>query len=121
MRLDPVTTFHADTLYWLGIQGELFPGANRNPGILASFDAGSDSTLAGYLKDRTNGDDYLLVVSKALIETRTFTLTLSHAADSLFRIERATGKPLLLGTGTNTIRLSGLPPGQGELFRIVHR
>jgi hypothetical protein len=121
MRLDPVTTFHADTLYWLGIQGELFPGANRTPGILASFDAGSDSTLAGYLKDRTNGDDYLLVVSKALIETRTFTLTLSHAADSLFRIERATGKPLLLGTGTNTIRLSGLPPGQGELFRIVHR
>jgi len=118
MRLDPVATFRPDTLCWAGTGSERVPGAGVH-GIVARFAAGSDSALAGHLKDRTNGDDYLMVVNLALIEKRTFTLTLTSAADSLYRVDRATGTQRLVGTGTDTIRVKGLPPGQGELFRIV--
>ena len=118
MRLDPVETFHADTLGWSGTKDELLR-PRTTAAILASFNAGADSALAGHLKDRTNGDDYLMVVSKALVASSTFTLTLASRADSLFRISRSTGRQVLLGTTTNTIRLTRLAPGQGELFRIV--
>jgi hypothetical protein len=117
MRLDPVATFRPDTLYWAGVAGERVPGPA--PGVVSRFGAGSDSTLAGHLKDRTNGDDYLMVVSLALVAKQTFALTLASAADSLFQIQRATGGQRLLGTRTSTVRLKNLPPGQGELFRIV--
>jgi len=120
MRLDPVATFHADTLGWVGIRDELLE-SGRARGFVASFDAGADSTLAGQLRDRTTGDDYLLVVSQALVATQSFTLTLASPADSLFRVDRATGNPILAGTATRTIRLDHLPPGQGELFRLVSR
>ena len=119
MRLDPVETLHSDTLGWTGIGSELVPGSRPAHGIVASFGAGADSALAGHLKDRANGDDYLMVVSKALVARSTFALTLASRADSLFRIDRSTGRQVLLGTATNTIRLTRLPPGQGELFRIV--
>jgi len=121
MRLDPVTTYHADMLGWVGIASELMSKRDPSRSVIRSFDAGSDSTLAGHLKDRTNGDDYLMVVSKALVADRTFTLTLAAKADSLFRVDRATGQPVLLATATSTIRLTDLPPGQGELFRIARR
>ena len=72
------------------------------------------------LMDRGTVQVYdLMVVSKALVASSTFTLTLASRADSLFRISRSTGRQVLLGTTTNTIRLTRLAPGQGELFRIV--
>ena len=119
MRLDPVETLHADTLHWTGIRDELVRGSQSAHRILASFNAGSDSVLAGHLRDRTNGDDYLMVVSKALAANSTFTLTLASRADSLFRSSRSTGRQVLVGARTSTIRLTRLAPGQGELFRIV--
>lgn len=119
MRLDPVAVFHKDSLDQVKIAEELFTSDAKVYNILSAFGAGSDSAMAGYLKDRINGDDYLMVVSKALVASQTFTLTLTNTADSLFRIDRATGNQVLLGTNTTTISLTSLAPGQGELFRIV--
>ena len=79
------------------------------------------SPPGGGLKDRTNGVDYLMVVYLALVANGTFSLTLASPADSLFRIDRATGKQRLVGTRTDTLGLKDVPPGQGELFHIVRR
>lgn len=121
MRLDAVAVFHRDTLDQAGIADERFASEARVYDIVAGFGPGSDSAMVGYLKDRTNGDDYLMVVSKALRARQSFELTLGRAADSLFRIDRGTGRAVRLGTRTTRIRLDRLAPGQGELFRIVDR
>ena len=121
MKLDPVACFHGSTLGWSGIDDEVFAGPQSGRGVLSSLGPAADSVLVGYLKDRENGDDYLLVVNKALTTARSYTLTLAEAADSLSRIDRASGAAVPVGTDTRTLAVNALAPGQGELFRIRRR
>jgi hypothetical protein len=121
MKLDPIACFHGDTLGWSGIDNEVFPGPERGNSVLSSLGPASDSVLVGYLKGRDDGDDYLMVVNKALTTSRSYTLTLTSAADSLLRIDRASGAAVLVGTNTRTLAVNSLAPGQGELFRVRRR
>jgi hypothetical protein len=118
MRLDAVAAWHVDSLGWLGLRSELFDPARGTP-IVARFGAGSDSAFAGWLRDRARGDDYLMVVNKGLYAPATFTVTLTRRAAAILRIDRSTGRAVQVGRGTSVITLRRLPPGQGELFRIV--
>jgi hypothetical protein len=117
MRLDPVYTDHADTRGWAGLDREVY----TTHFVDISFEPDADSALVGHLYDRTNGDRYLVVVNKAVTAEQSFTLTFRSAVDSLYRIDRATGAPVLLGTSPRVLRLSRLAPGQGELFRVTTR
>lgn len=119
MKLDPVASFHGDWLGWEGSADELFTSDERLYNILASVGASSSDLLVGHLKDRANGDDYLMVVNKSLTSVRSFSLTLSNPADSLLRIDRSSGSGVLVGTNTSTLAVNNLSPGQGELFRIL--
>ena len=118
MRLDPIACFHGSTLGWSGIDDEVFTSPGRAHHVLSSLGPASDSLLVGFLKDRVNGDEYLMVVNKALTTPRSYTLTLTNAAASVSRIDRASGAAVPVGTNTTTLAVDSLAPGQGELFRI---
>ncbi len=123
MNLDAVTTFHKSALDQVGIDSEVLGSADQIYDIVKAFGGQSDSVFAGHLKDRTNGDDYLLVVNKALVATQSPTVVLTHAADAIYKINRSTGAADLVALSDTTIPSSSmtLAPGQGELFRIVDK
>lgn len=119
MKLDPVTAIHQSALGDTGIAHEVLSSTRKVYNIISSFGAASDSVMAGYLKDRENGDDYLLVVNKALIQSKSFTINLTNRADSVMLVSRATGTQSLIIANSSSFTTSILPPGQGELYRIL--
>ncbi|HTK31282.1 MAG TPA: hypothetical protein VL332_04915 [Candidatus Saccharimonadaceae bacterium] len=121
MRCDPVASVHARGLGWEGVDDEVVANAARAGKIVRGFGGDADSILVGCLKDRVDGDDYLLVMNKSLALPKTFSISLGKTAGSIARIDRTTGRDVVVGRRTSTLRLKHLAAGDGELFRLGRR
>jgi hypothetical protein len=119
MRLDPVECVRGSTAGWEDTEHERLGAPGRPAGLLADAGPASRQLLAGHLRDRERGDDYLLLVNTSLSSRREFAPTLAAVADSIFRIDRGSGRPTLVGVKTRRLPQVALVPGQGELYRIV--
>ena len=117
--LDPVAVLHTALGGQIGIESDLFanPAHPRTP--VAAVANGDSACMVGYLRDRGRGGDYLLVVNKDVDAPHSFTLRLAGAADTVYRVSRATGALVRVGSNLRSLVVPGLAPGGGELFRIV--
>jgi hypothetical protein len=82
----------------------------------------ADSGMVGYLKDRFDGTDYLLVVNKAVRLQQSYQVTLGSAASQVYEISAATGQPVLVASGVSaggSFTTGLLDPGGGRLYKIV--
>jgi len=77
----------------------------------------ADCTV-GYLKHRTSGDDYLVVVNRNLTRAGTFDLTLDAPVD-VERIDPATGAAVSVARGTRVLHAGPLAPADGALYHLV--
>jgi hypothetical protein len=122
MQLDWVATQHAERGRWrlddAALAGSRSAAASRTR--LAQFSgAGRADAMVGWLRHRTSGEDYALVVNKSLAATRTIRVELTAPADSVYRMDRAGGRPVLVATAATAFEARDLLAGGGELFRLV--
>lgn len=118
MQLEPMGCWHADTLGWTGMRDERLDASHPST-IVGRFGPGADSMFAGWLRDRRRGRDYVMVVNKALATPVTCDVTLARRAERIARIDRSTGREVLVAQRTTQLHLDRLPAAQGELFRIT--
>jgi len=119
MKLDAVAAIHGELGGATGIDDESIDRTPRIDDLVASFSGtGAEDAMAGHLRDRTNGNDYLLIVNKSLSSSRAFRIRLSRVAGSVTRISRVNGHPLPEKSKVSSFTTPVLAPGQGELYRI---
>jgi hypothetical protein len=127
MQLDPVATYHASSNGFKLPTNDVLSSPNRIYNIVTGITAvgtngssnGNTQGMFGYLKARSDGADYLLVVNKDTLVTQGFTVTLGNVADSVYRVRKTDGQLSLVTANAGQFSTGMISPGGGELFRII--
>jgi hypothetical protein len=124
MELGAVGARHVSIAGQSGLAGERWTRANGGPnplGPIAGVDPGSgrDDALVALLRHRRSGADYVFVFNKSVTAARSFRVRLAAAPSRVERIGRADGRTAVVARATATFATGSLPPGVGDLFRIV--
>jgi len=119
MKCDPVGVVHADSLGWPFLTPELASNPSRASRMVAGFGVADSEAMAGELRDRASGARYVLVVNKSRTGPRTFTVRFAEAPTAVWRVNRASGHESPAAISGSSLRVVDLPPGTGELYRVV--
>jgi hypothetical protein len=119
MQLDPVDVGYCAAGGQIGIENDLFTSADR-AGAFVSGEVRSDpACMVAHFRGRMDGVDYLLVVNRDLVRMPTFRVRLEAHADTVQLVRRSDGSRVPVGVGLDIIQVRDLPPGTGELYRVV--
>lgn len=113
---DPVTTWMGDSSGEIGVADDVMGSPNIVYNLVTRIGPNGYYTLVGHLKDRNNGDDYLLAVNKNSTLGIGDTIYLSVPAHVL-SFTKSTGSWVDLGSNLTSFTCS-LSPNDAELFKI---
>ena len=119
MRLEPVSVGFTALGGQIGIEGDLFTSAQRADDFVRGEAHADPACMVSHFTDADDGADYLLVVNRDLKRKPTFHVRLRARADSVEIVRRTDGSRTPIGVGLDTIEIRDLPPGTGELFRVL--
>ena len=119
LALEPLGALHQSAFEQTGLDSVLFSSPTRDRSIVRDLTGGNGDGFVGLFRHRITGDTYLMVVNKNIRSARTFTVALAHAATRVERISQKTGANEVVARDTDQFDTPSLPPGGGELFRLV--
>ena len=103
----------------IGIENDLFTSMKRGPAVVSGEAHSDPACMVAQFRGRQDGADYLLVVNRDLKRKPTFRVRLGARADSVQLVRRTDGSRIRIGVGLDAIEVRDLPPGTGELYRVV--
>jgi hypothetical protein len=121
MRLDPVAVRHQSAGGHEGIAGEVIGTPAAGDGLVRKITGGGGQAVAGHLRDRATGADYLYVVNRGLRAAADFTLELARHIVAVERVTGADTAPVRVASSGSRFTVRGLPPGSGALYRVRTR
>jgi hypothetical protein len=119
MQLQPVDVGYCAAGGQIGIDGDLFTSLDRFKSLVRGEARGDPACMVAHFTGREDGADYLLVVNRDLTRKPTFRVRLSARADTVELVRRSDGSRVTVGVGLDVIQVRDLPPGTGELYRLV--
>jgi hypothetical protein len=119
MRLDPVDVGYSAPGNQIGIENDLFTSPARAHALVRGEARSDSACMVGHFRGRADRADYLLVVNRDLRRRLTFRVRLGARADSAQLVRRSDGARVSIGVGLRVIEVRDLPPGTGDLYRVV--
>ena len=119
MQLDPVDVGYSLMGGQIGIENDLFTSPRRADALVRGEARSDPACMVSHFRGREDGADYLLVVNRDLRRKPTFHVRLGVQADSVQLVRRTDGALAPIGVGLSVIEVRDLPPGTGELYRVV--
>jgi hypothetical protein len=118
MQLDPVDVGYTAMGGQIGIENDLFTSPGRGPAFVIGEAHSDPACMVSHFRGR-DGAHYLLVVNRDLRRRPSFRVRLGARADTLQLVRRTDGSRVRIGVGLEAFEVRDLPPGTGELYRVV--
>jgi hypothetical protein len=119
MQLDLVDVGYTAPGNQIGIEQDLFTSPDRADALVRGEARSDPACMVSNFRSREDGADYLLVVNRDLRRKPTFHVRLGVQADSVQLVRRTDGALAPIGVGLSVVEVRDLPPGTGELYRVV--
>jgi hypothetical protein len=119
VQLDPVDVGYSTAGGQIGIENDLFSSPARSDRFVSGEAHGDPACMVSHFRGRRDGADYLLVVNRDLGRKPTFHLRLAARADTIQLVRRTDGARVPVGVRLDVLQVRDLPPGTGQLYRVV--
>jgi hypothetical protein len=119
MQLDLVDVGYTAPGNQIGIEQDLFTSPDRADALVRGEARSDPACMVSSFRSREDGADHLLVVNRDLRRKPTFYVRLGVQADSVQLVRRTDGTRVPIGVALSVIEVRDLPPGTGELYRVV--
>jgi len=118
MQLDLVDVGYSAMGGQIGIENDLFTSPRRADAFVTGEAHSDPACMVSHFRGR-DGAHYLLVVNRDLRRKPRFRVRLGARADTLQLVRRTDGSRVRIGVGLEAFEVRDLPPGTGELYRVV--
>jgi hypothetical protein len=117
MRLIPLAVLHQSVSGAEGIDGDTFGAVGAPASAVNGMSGGGGAGMAGTLRDRDTGEDWVIVVNKSLDRSATFGLTLARPVAGVDAIG-ADGVAKALTVSAGHLTVPKLAPGGAALLHL---
>lgn len=109
MKLDAVDVYHS---------GTLTAGTQKVPDNFFFKLNGSQKAILSYMRDKTTGRNYVMVVNKSFSDSETFSFTPDSRIDSITEVDKSNGQEKAVSKNADGSYTLSFQPGEARLFAM---